>query len=215
MIFSLKHSINISQKFTCCRRTSGGCLQKILLTKNLFYQKLTPCPHIIIFFASNHFCGKIFWQSKLEKKVIGQILGYIRSNDIRNGRTQNLSNEKNLTKIIKIKNLTKIIKIKTVFLFKTTLNSYNIILKKLLLASCTLVFLLEASPTSNVRNTEVVRINFQPPFVKIFRRKGLSRLIPYYHNSISTQRIMLSGDIKLTPGPENPKKCRKRKPQRK
>ena len=92
-------------------------------------------------------------------------------------------------------------------MFRTILNSYNM-LKKLLLASCTLLFLLEASSTSNIRKLEVVRISkvCKPPFVKIFRRKRLSRTIPYYHNSISARRIILSGDIELTPGPENPKK---------
>ena len=59
----------------------------------------------------------------------------------------------------KVKNMTKITKIRTVFMFKTIQKSYNIMLKKLLLASCTLLYLLEVSPTSNVRNTMVVRIS--------------------------------------------------------
>ena len=69
------------------------------------------------------------------------------------------------------------IKIRTVFLFKTILNRYNIMFRKLLLASCTLLFLLETSPTSNVRSTDIVRISkvFKLPFVKIFKRKQLSR----------------------------------------
>ena len=89
-------------------------------------------------------------------------------------------------------------------MFKTILNSYNIMSKKQLLASCTLLFLLEASSTNNVRKTEIVRISvvFKPLFVKIFRRKQLSKPIPYYHNSTSARRIILSGDMELKTGPE-------------
>ena len=69
----------------------------------------------------------------------------------------------------------------------------------------------------NVKNTELVRISevFKPPFVKIFRRKRLSRSIPYYCNSTSAQKIIFSGDIELNPGPENPKKYPEGKPRRK
>ena len=94
--------------------------------------------------------------------------------------------------------------IRTGFMFKTTWNGYNIMLKKLLLSFCTLLFLLEVSSTSNVRNTEVVRISevFNLPFVKIFRRKRVSRPIPYYHNSTSARRMILSGDLDLTLEPK-------------
>ena len=80
----------------------------------------------------------------------------------------------------------------------------HIMLKKLLLSFCTLLFLLEVSSTSNVRNTEVVRISevFNLPFVKIFRRKRVSRHIPYYHNSTSARRMILSGDLDLTLEPK-------------
>ena len=47
----------------------------------------------------------------------------------------------------------------------------------------------------------------------IFRKKRLSRPIPYYHNSTSTRRIIR--DIELNPGPENLKKYPKDKLQRK
>ena len=66
----------------------------------------------------------------------------------------------------------------------------------MLLASHTFLFLHEASSTSNVRKTEVIRV--RPPFVKISRRKRLSTPIPYYHKSTLAQRFILSGDIKLT-----------------
>ena len=102
-------------------------------------------------------------------------------------------------------------------MFKTMLNSYTIMLKKFLLASCTLLFLFEKSSTSTVKKPQFVRISeaFKPPFVKIFRRKQLSRPIPYYYNSTLARRIILSGDIKLNPGPENSRKYPKGKPQRK
>ena len=102
-------------------------------------------------------------------------------------------------------------------MLETILNSYNIMLKKLLLASFTLLFLLEVSSTNNVRKTEVDKISevFKPPFVNIFRRKRISRPISYYHNSTSAQRIILSGDIELNPGPEYPNTYSKGKPQKK
>ena len=53
----------------------------------------------------------------------------------------------------------------------------------MLVASCTLMFLLEASSTSNLWETEVATIG--EVFAKIFRRKRSSRSIPYYHNSTS------------------------------
>ena len=129
-------------------------------------------------------------------------------NGIRNSRTPNLPNGKNMTKIIKIR---------TAFMFKTKLNSFKMMLRKLLLACCTLLFLLEASSTSNVSKTKVVRTNevFRSPFVKVFRRKWLSRPILCYHNSTLTQRIIVSGYIEPNPGPENLKKYPERKPQRK
>ena len=96
---------------------------------------------------------------------------------------------------------------------KTILNRHNIMLKQMLVASCTLMFLLEASSTSNLRETEVATIG--EVFAKIFRRKRSSRSIPYYHNSTSALRIILSGDIELNPGLENPKKYPIGKPQRK
>ena len=65
----------------------------------------------------------------------------------------------------------------------------------MLLASYTVLFLHEASSTSSVRKTEVIRVRL--PFVKISRRKRLSTPIPYYHKSTSAQRFILSGDIKL------------------
>ena len=81
------------------------------------------------------------------------------------------------------------------------------------------MFLLETSLTSNVKNTKFVRISkvFKPPFtfIRILRRKRLSRPIPHYHNSISPRRIILSRDIELNPGHKNPKKYPKVKAQRK
>ena len=102
-------------------------------------------------------------------------------------------------------------------MFKTILDTYKVMLKKLLLATCLLLFLLEASLTSNIRNTEVFRISkdFKMPVVKISRRKQLSRPIPYYHNSTPARRMILSGDIELNPRPENPRKYPKGKTQRK
>ena len=94
-------------------------------------------------------CSNISSSNQVKKMVVAVFcLGcwFLKSkclglcNGIRNGRTQNLTNGKNLTKILKIR---------SVFMFKTILNSYNIMLKKLLLASCTLLFLTEASSTSN------------------------------------------------------------------
>ena len=65
-----------------------------------------------------------------------------------------------------------------------------------------------AALKSNVRNTEVARVTevFKPRFVRIFRRKRLSRPIPYYHSSTSTRRIILFGEIKPNPKPKNLKK---------
>ena len=102
-------------------------------------------------------------------------------------------------------------------MFKTTINSHDIILKKLLLASCTLLFLIEALSVSNVRKTVVVRISeiFNLPLVKNLRRKPLSIPIPYYHNSTSAGRIIFSGDIELNSGPKNPMKYPKGTSQRK
>ena len=88
-------------------------------------------------------------------------------------------------------------------MFKTILNSYNIMLKKLL-ASCDLLFLLEASPTSNVRHTNVVRISevFNSPFVKIFGGKRSPRPIPYYCNSTSARKIYFLEKQNLTVDPK-------------
>ena len=81
------------------------------------------------------------------------------------------------------------------------------------------MFLLETSLTSNVKNTKFVRISkvFKPPFafIRILRRKRLSRPIPHYHNSISPRRIILSRGIERNPGHKNPKKYPKVKAQRK
>ena len=68
-------------------------------------------------------------------------------------------------------------------------------IKKMLLASCTLLLSFETS-RSNVKKPEFVKINeiFKPCLVKTFRRKRLSRPIPYYHNSTPAQRIILSED---------------------
>ena len=62
--------------------------------------------------------------------------------------------------------------------------------------------------------SEKLRLSDSVKFVKIFKRKQLSRPIPYYHNSTLARRIILSGDIELNPEPQNLKKHPKVKPQK-
>ena len=90
-------------------------------------------------------------------------------------------------------------------------------LKKLLLTSCTLLFLFEASSTSNVRKTEVVRTSevFKPHFVKIFRRKYYQDMFHITITQHQQEESYFQETWNLTLDPKILKKIPKGKPQRK
>ena len=103
-------------------------------------------------------------------------------------------------------------------MFKTILNSYNIMLKSsyLLLAPCCSPLRHHQKVTSEETVlSELGKFSNRPSLRSSEKKKRLSRTFPYYHNSTSAQRIMLSGDIELNPGHENSKKYCKDRSQRK
>ena len=103
-------------------------------------------------------------------------------------------------------------------MFKTILNSYNIMLKSsyLLLALCCSHLRHHQKVTlEETVLSELGKFSNRPSLRSSEKKKQLSRTFPYYHNSTSAQRIMLSGDIELNPGHENSKKYCKYRSQRK
>ena len=103
-------------------------------------------------------------------------------------------------------------------MFKTILNSYNIMLKSsyLLLAPCCSPLRHHQKVTSEETVlSELGKFSNRPSLRSSEKKKRFSRTFPYYHNSTSAQRIMLSGDIELNPGHENSKKYCKDRSQRK